>query len=154
EIDLPPKQPIERRTCRLQIDVSPQGIVPWWDGNPMGTIRKEYLENALNNLARQEPLPNGHPAASAMLGGGLGLFVKNVVAQSSTVPIERLPCAALRPARNGWFRCAGLPPDPQSLAVGVAVPRRPARSIGPGHDARRAAGHRRRTAVVPLDVHV
>jgi serine/threonine-protein kinase len=78
---------------RLRLDVSPSGIVPWWEGEPIPRARIGLadLERALMHSAGRRPSLAAWPSAEEMLRGGLGLYNKNSDTEFRNVTVEPLP---------------------------------------------------------------
>jgi hypothetical protein len=76
---------------RLEFDVTPEGIVPRYRGNPIANISRADLEAALEALAKTEPTSPTWPSAVKMLGGAVGLWSRNVDAMFTKATAEPLP---------------------------------------------------------------
>jgi hypothetical protein len=78
---------------RLRLDVTPETILPFFNGKQIATIGRRDLEKALRILSNPRLLPksDGPPPADTLLHGGLGLYNRNATALFHDVVVEPLP---------------------------------------------------------------
>jgi hypothetical protein len=88
---LPVGDNIDQSWRHLQLDVSPLGIVPWFEGRPIASIGRADLDDAINKLAGMAPVSATHPPVKLLLEGPPGLWTRNADATFRNVTVEPLP---------------------------------------------------------------
>jgi serine/threonine-protein kinase len=75
----------------LQIDVSTEEIVPWYEGKPIAKIGREHLEKGLQELAGRIPVSAKFPLVEGLLHGPPGLWTRNADTMFRNATVEPLP---------------------------------------------------------------